>query len=98
MKISIAVLVGLLMAGGASASEKMVKDLGCMSCHNMERKVVGPSFKQIAERYHAVETVDAHLFIMNGSLRRWGPVPMPVQPKVTEDQAKAIVKWILTLK
>jgi cytochrome c len=99
MRLSIALMVmGLIITHPVCASEKLIKDPGCTNCHQIDRKLVGPSFKQIAEFYRANPPTDAHLFIMHRSMRRWGHMPMPIQPNVTEQQAKDIVKWINTLK
>ncbi|MEJ7621621.1 MAG: c-type cytochrome [Aquificaceae bacterium] len=71
---------------------------GCFACHGMNNKKVGPSFKEIAERYAGQPNVEELAKrIKNGVVGVWGQVPMPPQ-NVTEQEAKDLAKWILSLK
>ncbi len=71
----------------------------CLACHAPDRKLVGPSFHEIAQRYRGK---DAHgalaQKIRGGGQGVWGPVPMPPQPQVPESDIQAMVKWILEAK
>ena len=71
----------------------------CLACHAQDRKLVGPSFHEIAQRYKGK---DAHgplaQKIRSGGQGAWGPVPMPPQPQVPESDIQAMVKWILEAK
>ncbi len=71
----------------------------CMACHNVERKIVGPSFKAIAQKY-AGQNVNDRLAqkIMKGGSGVWGPVPMPANSQVSDADAKALAAWITELK
>jgi len=71
----------------------------CVACHQVDRKVVGPAFSAIAERFAGQpEAVDALVHgILNGSRNKWGPVPMPRQVHVDPDEARALAQWILSL-
>jgi cytochrome c len=70
----------------------------CMACHAEERKLIGPSFKDISSRYKkdANSVVMLTNSIRKGGSAKWGPIPMPAQPNITEEQAKALATWIMT--
>ncbi len=79
------------------APEQIAKDAACLACHSVDRKLVGPSFKQIAERYRS-EAKAADLLalrIRNGGIGVWGQVPMPANPQLKDEDLRAVVKWIL---
>jgi len=80
------------------APQAIASDRGCMACHGMVRKQVGPGFAQIAERYRgdaeAPERLAAH--IRNGSVGNWGRVIMPRQRDVSEAEARLLANWILS--
>lgn len=69
----------------------------CTSCHQPERKVVGPAFRDIGRRHAGQPDAGKQLAasILGGSSRNWGPVPMPPQPHVNDRDLKIIVDWIL---
>ncbi|HEY4665483.1 MAG TPA: c-type cytochrome [Comamonas sp.] len=71
----------------------------CMRCHGIDRKFVGPSFLQVADRYR--DTTDAQAYvarkIREGSVGEWGNTIMPRHPQITQEQAVAIADWILAL-
>jgi len=70
----------------------------CMSCHNVDRKVVGPAYKDVAAKYRDDKTAPAHLAtkVMEGGGGVWGVVKMPSNPQVSEAEAKKLVAWILS--
>lgn len=90
----------LLASGTAVASPELAKQKICMGCHNLDKKQVGPSFKDIAARYAGQKDAAARMAekIVRGGGGAWGPVPMPANPKVTADEAKRLADWILSLK
>ncbi|WP_353571158.1 c-type cytochrome [Candidatus Albibeggiatoa sp. nov. BB20] len=70
----------------------------CMTCHQIEMKVVGPSYKDVAAKYTG--TAEATILverILKGGVGIWGQIPMPPNPTVTDDDAKALTAWILSL-
>ena len=71
-----------------------------MACHHVERKMVGPSYKAMAERYDKDESAIKVLSekIVKGGGGNWGQMPMPPQPSVSAEEAEALVKWILSLQ
>lgn len=85
---------------GAFASEEMAKKNACTACHAMEKKLVGPAFKDIAAKYKGDAKAPAMLAgkIQKGSVGVWGQVPMPPNANVNDADAKALATWILALK
>lgn len=72
----------------------------CLTCHKVSDKVIGPSYKDVAEKYENTEENIAMLAgkIIKGGQGVWGNIPMTPHPAITEDDAKAMVKYILLLK
>ncbi len=75
----------------------LASDRGCLSCHGLVRKQVGPGFAQIAERYRGDASAAARLAakIRNGSVGAWGRVIMPAQAHVTAEEAQRLAAWVL---
>lgn len=80
------------------APQALASDYGCMSCHGMVGKRVGPGFAQIAARYQGDAEAATRLTakIRNGSVGTWGRVIMPRQSKVSEADAQALARWVLS--
>ncbi|MFV5213346.1 c-type cytochrome [Azonexus caeni] len=97
--IAMMVAAGVVMAGQANADEALAKAKGCMACHALDKKLVGPAYKEVAAKYKgdkaAVATLAAK--VIAGGKGNWGAVPMPPN-KVTDDEAKKLVTWVLSLK
>lgn len=96
----IAAVAGLLAAASASANPELAKAKNCMACHAVDKKVIGPSYKDIAGKYAgqagAADTLVSK--VMKGGVGAWGPVPMPANPQVSEAEARQLVQWILGTK
>lgn len=88
-----------LSAGSALASQQLAQSKACMSCHQLDKKVVGPAFKEVAKKYKGDAAAEAHLIsvVKKGGKGVWGNVPMPPHPQVSDADAKAIVGWVLSL-
>lgn len=88
-----------LSANAAFASKNLAQKNGCLSCHQESRKVVGPAYKDVAKKYKGDTKAEEHLVhvIQKGSKGVWGNIPMPPQPRVSEADAQALAKWILSL-
>jgi cytochrome c len=82
----------------ALASADLAKSKNCMACHAVDRKLVGPSFKDIAGRYTAKDTAQLVNSIQKGGAGKWGPIPMPANAQITNDEATVLVEWILKQK
>ena len=90
----------LLMVGTAQANADLAKSSGCLNCHTVDKKLVGPALKDIAAKYKADPAAADKLAvkIQKGSQGVWGPIPMPPNAKVSDADAKALAQWILSLK
>ncbi len=98
-KFATAAIAGLLLVGAAQASEELAKSKNCMTCHAVDKKIVGPAYKDIVAKRAAEKGVEAALAgkIKNGSKNEWGQVPMPPN-NVTDAEAATLAKWVLSLK
>ena len=99
--VAIAALVtGFILTTSALADVALATAKNCTSCHAVDKKVLGPSYKEVATKYagqaDAVEKLSGK--IMKGGAGAWGPVPMPANAQVNADEARKLVTWILTLK
>lgn len=94
------VLGFLLLAGGVNASEELAKSKNCLGCHTVDKKLVGPSYKDIAKKRAAEKGAEAALAgkIKAGSKGEWGGPEMPPNAAVSEAEAATLAKWILSLK
>lgn len=95
---------GSLMAAGtvaaADAAEALAQKNGCLACHNVQQKVIGPAYKDIAAKYKGDKTAEAKLIakVKTGGSGTWGPIPMPPNsPQVKDEDIKTIVQWVLKL-
>jgi cytochrome c len=90
---------GLLFAGATNASQDLAQKNACMSCHSIDKKVVGPAFKDVAAKYKGDKTAEAKLIekVKKGGAGVWGQVPMPPNSTVKDADIQTLVKWILSL-
>ena len=101
MKRAVFVLAAAVTAASpALADEALAKAKNCLACHAVDKKLVGPSYKDVAAKYAkdkgSVDLLAAK--IMKGGSGVWGPVPMPANPQVSEAEAKQLAAWVLTQK
>jgi len=87
-----------LYAVPVHASPELAAKSKCMGCHQVDKKGMGPSFKDIAAKYKSEKSAEAMLAdsILKGSKNKWGKIPMPPQ-KLAPADSQALSKWILTL-
>jgi cytochrome c len=92
--------LSLCLAAPAVADLALATSKNCMSCHAVERKVLGPSFKEIAAKYKDDKTATDRLAtkIIKGGSGVWGPLSMPANPQVSEADAKKLATWVLSTK
>lgn len=99
--ISLFAVAGLF-AGAAQAADEtaLATSKGCMACHQVGAKVVGPAYKDVAKKYTAKDTDKLVKKVLEGGSGAWGTVPMPANKAtgLTEADAKKLVGWILSLK
>jgi len=89
-----------LAVAPAFAQADLAQKKNCMACHAIDKKVVGPAYKDVAAKYAGQKDAVDKLAqkVMKGGAGVWGAVPMPANPQVTDAEAKQLVQWILTLK
>ena len=84
----------------AMADEALAKSKNCMACHAVDKKLVGPSYKDVAKKYagdaKAADMLAAK--IQKGGSGVWGAIPMPANPQVNDADAKKLAAWVLGLK
>ena len=100
MKIAIvaAAAAVVVLAAPARADEALAKKYNCLACHQVDKKVVGPAYKDIAKKYKG-QNVSAKLVekVKKGGSGVWGPVPMPPNAAVPDADLKKLVDWILKM-
>ncbi|GKS74094.1 c-type cytochrome [Acidovorax sp. SUPP950] len=96
----ITLAMALSVAVPALADQALATSKNCMACHAVDKKLVGPSYKDVAAKYagqkDAVDKLAAK--IMKGGSGVWGPVPMPANAQVNDADAKKLAAWVLSLK
>lgn len=94
--------VGAALAAAfpATAQEELAKKYACFACHAVDKKLVGPAYKDVAAKYRGDAGAEARLFekVKKGSQGTWGQVPMPPNPNVPDADVRALVKWVLSVK
>jgi len=100
MKIAIvaAAAAVVVLAAPARADEALAKKYNCLACHQVDKKVVGPAYKDIAKKYKG-QNASAKLAekVKKGGSGAWGPVPMPPNAAVPDADVKKLVDWILKM-
>jgi cytochrome c len=96
----LAALAATLAAAPAFANEELAKKSGCTACHSIDKKLVGPAYKEVAAKYRGDKGAEAKLIdkVKKGGVGVWGQVPMPPNSHVKDDEIKTLVKWVLALK
>ena len=99
-----AIFAAALLTGALStpalANQQLATAKNCMACHAVDKKLVGPSYKDIAKKYAGQKDAEAKLAekVIKGGSGAWGPVPMPANPQVSTAESKQLVGWILSQK
>lgn len=97
------ILTALALASAAVpalANEELAKKNACTACHAIDKKLVGPAYKDVANKYRGDAKAEAMLVekVKKGGSGVWGPVPMPPNANVKDEDVKTLVKWVLSLK
>jgi len=92
--------VATLVASPAFANADLAQKKNCMACHAVDKKLVGPAYKDVAAKYAGQKDAVDKLTqkVLKGGSGVWGPVPMPANTQVSEAEAKQLVQWVLSLK
>jgi cytochrome c len=95
-----AAAVAVSLSSPAVAQEELAKKYNCLACHAVDKKVVGPSYKEVAAKYRGDKTAEAKLFekVKKGGVGVWGQIPMPPNATVPDEDIKSLVKWVLSQK
>ena len=88
------------LSGTASANLDLAKAKNCTACHAVDKKLIGPSYKDVAAKYASDKDAVAKLAkkVREGGVGAWGQIPMPANPQVNADEATALVKWVMSQK
>ncbi len=103
MKLLPVLALGLAAAaavGPAFANADLAQKKNCMACHATDKKLVGPSYKEVAAKYAGQKDAADKLAqkVIKGGAGVWGPVPMPANAQVNDAEAKTLVDWVLSQK
>jgi cytochrome c len=87
----------VLSAADIANAQAIYKANACASCHQADRKLVGPAYRDIAAKYKNDPGAQAHLekVVRNGGSGVWGAIPMPSHPRMSDGDIHAVVGWIL---
>jgi cytochrome c len=97
-------ILGLALASAASmpalANADLAQKKNCMACHALDKKLIGPGYKEVAAKYAGQKDAADKLAqkIVKGGVGAWGQVPMPANPQVSEAEAKQLATWVLSVK
>jgi cytochrome c len=98
--LTLATLALATTALPALAQEALMQKNGCNACHTVDKKLVGPSYNEVAAKYRGNPKAEALLIdkVKKGGVGTWGQVPMPPNAQAKDEDVKTLVKWILALK
>ncbi len=98
--LTLTTLAASALCAPAWADLALATSKNCMACHAVDKKIVGPAFKDIAAKYAGDKTAVDRLAtkIQKGGGGVWGPLPMPANTQVSEAEAKKLATWVLTIK
>lgn len=98
--LSLLAATALMVAMPAFANQQLAQKDGCLVCHGVDKKIVGPAYKDVAKKYANDKGAPAKLMakVKKGGSGVWGSVPMPPNPQVKDEDLKKIIAWVLSLK
>jgi cytochrome c551/c552 len=83
------------LAGGGDPIQRVLEANGCTGCHAPDKRVVGPSFREISARYGEKSAAELRKKIREGGQGVWGNVPMPPNPALSDADLQSVVGWLL---
>ena len=94
-----AAVAGIAICAPAAADEALAKKYNCLACHQLDKKGVGPAYKEIAKKYKGQAGIEAKLAekVKKGSSGVWGQIPMPPNAAAPDGDIKQLVEWILKM-
>lgn len=95
-----ALVATMVVSAPVHADQALATAKNCMACHAVDKKLVGPSYKDVAGKYGGQKDAADKLAgkIIKGGSGVWGAVPMPANPQVNDAEAKKLAAWILSQK
>ncbi|MEY2685166.1 MAG: Cytochrome c-551 precursor [Pseudomonadota bacterium] len=78
-----------------AAAKALATKSACMACHAVDKKMVGPAYKDVAAKYKGMDAAKLAASIKAGGSGKWGAVPMPAQAALKDDDAKLLAQWVL---
>ncbi|HEV3017757.1 MAG TPA: c-type cytochrome [Burkholderiaceae bacterium] len=98
--VALAALSAVLFSTAASAQQELAKQKNCFACHAIDKKLVGPAYKDVAKKYENDKDALPRLAkkVREGGVGVWGQIPMPANTQVNEAESLQLVKWVLSLK
>ncbi|OYU89478.1 MAG: cytochrome C' [Burkholderiales bacterium PBB5] len=99
-KVALIAVLAAVVAGPALANQELAQKKSCLACHAMDKKLIGPAYKDVAAKYAGQKDAVAKLAdkIQKGGTGVWGQVPMPANPQVNAEEAKQLATWVLSIK
>jgi len=102
VRTTLLALTSFVVSGAvfADAGEDLIKRDGCIACHSIDKKVIGPAYRDVAEKYRGDAGAAARLVekVKKGGSGVWGQVPMPPNSQVSDADIRTIVAYVLALK
>jgi cytochrome c len=104
MKLLPSMLVATILtaasAAPAMANLELAQKKACLACHSVDKKILGPAYKDVAAKYKGQKGIEAKLVekVLKGGKGAWGEIAMPANAQVSAAEAKQLVTWILSLK
>ncbi len=101
MKLIAAALITAALAAPALAADSpemaLARKSNCLSCHAVDKKIVGPAYQDVAKKYAGQKDAEAKLVakVKAGGKGNWGEIPMPPNAAVKDEDIKTLVKWVL---
>ena len=89
--IAIVASMGIIAAAAANAQEALAKSSGCLNCHAVDTKKMGPAFKDVAAKYKGKSDAEATLVAKITGGKEHPAV------KASADDVKSLIKWVLSL-
>jgi cytochrome c len=95
-----ALIAAATVSAPVLADQALATAKNCMACHALDKKLVGPAYKDVAAKYAGDKAAADKLAtkIQKGGAGVWGPVPMPANPQVSDAEAKKLAAWVLSVK
>lgn len=99
-QIALIASLAAVVSAPAFANADLAQKKSCLACHATDKKLVGPSYKDVADKYAGQKDAAAKLAekIQKGGVGVWGQIPMPANPQVSADEAKTLAAWVLSIK